>query len=83
MKWEREAKRLGPQLPTIEYEQMRRVDKVRLSISGAFVFCVRQRVPESLMLLALVTGTVMVLSMRTSMPVCAGSSTSFPLRATI
>jgi hypothetical protein len=34
-------------------------------------------------LLALITGTVMVLSMRTSMPVCAGSSTSLPLRATM
>jgi len=34
-------------------------------------------------LLALVTGTVTVLSIRTSIPVCAGSSRSLPLRATI
>lgn len=34
-------------------------------------------------LLALMTGTVMVLSIRTSMPVCAGRSRSLPLRATM
>lgn len=34
-------------------------------------------------LVALVTGTVMVLSMRTSIPVCAGRSRSLPLRATL